>query len=68
MIAARTPGSLLAHTDAPTPAADRHAAFDLSGGNRACQRNHQIGVVVIRIDDMRTEIHDLMSRRTQLLD
>jgi hypothetical protein len=56
------------HRGANSAAADRYATLDISGGDRAGQRNDEIGVVVGRIHDMRAEIDYLMSRRAQLGD
>ena len=69
MIAARIPGYLVG-TDrcADTATADRHATLHLSRGNRARQRNNEIGIVICRVQVMRAEIDDLMPRCAQVRD
>ena len=60
------PRIFLAQTTAPTPLPQTATALHLSGRNRLGERNHEIWVVISRIQGIGPNIHHLMSRFTKV--
>ena len=52
---------------AHTAAADSHAALYLSGNDGLGERNDEVGIVVLRIQRVRAEIHDFVARGAQVV-
>jgi hypothetical protein len=48
--------------------ADSHATFDLPRRNGVAERGDKVRVVVVRTQAVRTEIDNVMARRTKLRD
>src|SRR5262249_18401984 len=53
---------------ASTTAADRDSALDLAGRHGSGERRDEVRIVVVRVEDVRAEIDDLVSGRAQARD
>jgi len=61
-------GNLIrANRGAHATAADGHAAHDSSLGNRTGEWDHEIGIVVLRVQREGAEVSDFMARGAKLL-
>ena len=63
------PATLLAQTDAPTPLPQiATPRCTLSGNHGLGERHDEVGIVVLRIQRVCAEIHDLVARGAQVRD
>jgi hypothetical protein len=56
------------HRRSDTTTADSHTALDSPSGYSPAERDHKVGIVVTRVQLMRTEVNYFMPRRPQTSD
>ena len=56
-----------ANRGADSAATHRHTAFDCAGRYGSRERNHEIGIIVCRIQTVRAEFHQLVTRLSKMI-